>query len=660
SLQEPLGATLTLAFAAAVREVASASHPGMAVRAEAVLLLPEGACAEGVMVAQALRQLAEGAATDKFPFEMVYLLCPANAEGMRLSDEELRELCAYFLLLRTVSDLHERLRRQEFDFGPHGRLGTFGLSVLEFPAHDLVRQLSRHYGRQLVEKALLTPDPQTEAMRQAAQVFAGTHHLTTDQVETLRAYLLQRLENELTIGAFVFEEVPRSRWHIALATFDAFFRRERFGRVLNALRQNAERLRTERADAVRQKVDEIVESTRDPQNALTFLAALNRLIDETRKRFFTVAAVRELAGGESPPPALQSKLDELRHAVAAVPHGSSIVVKSLLLTLLLALPTQVGLNALAQTGGEVFAWLTAPVSWGLGLLLPAAFVLLAGWRAMQQAVQRVQNSARDCARCIEEQYKSELRAQTQARLAEVLEALFLLTLDTPTLRRDYPQYQGENECREVERLQQHLQALPTLLEADEPEERMVWRLNVLDWVQPPPVFPYRNTPTFADWQGECQRLIESGLLKGWRQTDARGLSRRVVEFTRRGVAYVLDISLDQFARQHLLQNHTATQSATDLSNQMRRRSRPLLLARAEGMKLIPTPLLGLSDPSHSALGKWLANAGGLHEAMEQALTYPQRYEFVLLQLAHHVSVDALRALPVWEESPTSPARHPSA
>lgn len=656
SSREELGAFLALPVAEAVGERMRTAHPGLAVRAELLVLLPEGDCEEGAMVAQFLQHLEGSSSADSFPIETVYLVSPANQGGIRLNDGELRGMVAHFLLLRTVSDLSHRVRR-EYDERQMGRMATLGLSVLEFPAHALVRRWSRYYGQQLVARALLQPDPQSEAARRTAQNFAERHHLQPGLEKQLRERLLtvstprgeRRLEDELTIGAFLFDEVPCSRWHIALATFEVFFRRERFGRVMNWLEENANRLRGELVGAIQQQVDEVVESHRDPSNALTFLAELNQLLDEMRQRFFTVEETKRVAPPSPAVHTLELRLEELRRAVASIPTWPPIIVKALLLTLLLALPFQMLLNQLAQHYGEAFAWLSIPLQWVFALLGPALPVWIAGWRAIQKATARAYQLAHQCVQLIEGQYKSQLHEQSRVKLCEILDALFLLTLDTDTLQREYPRYEGPNECREVQQLQKQLKAIPRVLAEEEADEWEAWRLDVFDFVASPPDFPYREEPDFNDWEGECQRLIESGFLRGWRQTDARELVTKVVEFTWAGVDYILHITLDRFVEEHLAGQGDVQQTFTNLYNRMRRVGQPFLLVREEGMKPLPHPLPALANPESSNLQQNLASIGGLHNIMQQTLSYPHPYEFVLLQLAYQVKIEKLRALPKWQK-----------
>jgi len=670
ALQEPLGAALLFPVAQGMEQRLAEAHPGLRLRLEAVVLLPEGRCEEGALLATTLEEYARQSAAEDFPLHTLYFVSPANESGLRLSREALWNLCARFLVVRTASDLAARLRRPELDFGPQGRLGSIGLAVLEFPAESLIRSQTRRQTRAFVEGTLLRPDPQVESAKKRAADFTARQSLTPDQVEELREKLLiyetprgpRRLDDELTIGAFLFSEVPPHRWHIALATFEAFFRREHLGRVLRWADENAERLRETLTGALREEVDRQVENSRDPDNALAFLAEVNRLLDELRKRLFTVAEVKQEKPAEpAKGPGLEAKLQQLRQAVANIPRWPPILLKALLLTLLLAVPVQVGLNNAAQNYGPWFGWLTVPLQWLAALLLPALPVFLAGWWTIQRATARARSVAEECVRLIENACKSQLYERVRVRLLEILDGLFLLTLDTASLHRDYPQYEGDSECREVERLKEHLRALPAVLAEEEAEEVEAWRINALSLAAQPLTFDYRQDPRFQDWEGECRRLLEVGFLRGWRQTTPQELGQKVLDFLREGFTYIRRIHLAQFLQERVWQGSPhLPQQMTDLYRRLHDLSQPLVLLdpnRAEGFSVVVFP--AMESPETHAIRQQMRSVGSLQAVMERAIPYEQAHQFVLLQIGHHVPVEALRAFPIWQRALAEEEEAPS-
>lgn len=662
SLSEALGAALALPLARFLRSLVAESFPGTSVRVEALLLLPQGACEEGRQVHDALQALTTAAQAEALPLDFVYLACPENLAGFRLELSELRAMCAEYLLVRTASgQLSETLRR-DYAPGPRGAIGAMGLCVLEFPARELVERSSRHYARQLIEKGLCIPDPRPAAAHQEAEQFAAQKGLRPGGEDALLARLLRsrssrgagRLEEELTVGTFVFDEtvLPRSRWGSALASYDAYFRFERFSRALARLRENARELRKELIAGVRGAVDAQLARSRDPANALSFLKRLNDILDKVRERLTAVGVARhpeEIAAGSDA--ALGARLRDLAAALAAVPDWAPIVLKGTLLTLLLAFPGQLALAKLAEAyvpaiPGSPFA--LALGAWALALPLAAIPVFFAAWRSIHNATERALQQAKDCVEFIEASYKTRLQQAARQELRNILDGLFFLTLDVKTLAEAHPNYAGENECRALEELREKVGGLAELLPAAEEAPRgQPWRFDATELAARPPTFHYKQVPDFADWPHEADRLVgqQDGLFRQWRQASRRDLLARAIAFAREGVKYILDVTLEQFARTALADKRDA--DWFDLYRRAYTASRPFVLVRPDRIEAPqwPTPLM--EHHASNSLGQRLSQVNELKDAMRQPLDYPHPYELVFLQLAHGVAVDGLKALSIW-------------
>lgn len=653
SLTEPIGAFVTKEAAAVLGNYVRETYPGQALRVEGLFLVPEGKCPEGPMICQFLKGL-EG----ESPFDFAYLLSPVNSRGVRLKDEQMEEMAAWFVVLMVSTDLTDKLRREEMGFGTRSRMGTFGLSFFEFPAEHLIHVNSVQVARKLVEEGLLRSDLHSEEMRGRARKFASEHNLEPGKEEKLVGELLveetargrESLEDELKVGSFLFREVPMSKWPTALATFDAFFRRERLGLVLTKAEQRALSWQNEIFKALKRETDLVVEGNSDPQNAFAFLAELNHLVRGLREHFQTVYLVREKKTPSVPKGGLEEKLEELRKAISKIPTWEAVILRAVLFGVLAALPLQVVLQWIAEFKLGWLSWLTAPMQWLLALLLAVAPFLVAGWHTIYKTVKEAQNKAEECRSFMESSYKATLLGRVYELLSNILNRLFLLTLDSETLEREFPDYKGENEWKTVERFKGVLQALPNALVM---EERLgaPWRLDACKYARNPVEFHYRNDSDFSDWVGESKRFVEKGLYRGWRQLDVRELTRRLLDFTKEGFEYIREITLDTFVKKYVLpsEEFERGQFITKISNNLHRLSTPYLLLKEAPDDVPFNFVLTFTDwditeemRRHTHLGEDIREVGTLDP--------PNKHLFGFLKIADYVRLEMVKALPLWCET----------
>ncbi len=620
--------------------------PGVIVHCECAILLPEGECREAPWIAQLLEDARNVDQQESTPLVTTLLLTPTENYGSRVTPEDLEALLAELLVLRCSTGLGSWIRQwigQSF-----ARFVCAGACSLELPVHRIFDGIVAEYGRKTAA-ALAELPCDSEAAKSGADNYLARQNLQESQIADLRrdhrTWEERDLAELLTVSRFLFDELKMERWPEALANYDAFFHRERFGPVLKRLELIADRIRRKTEEELRKAVDAVLNEGCGTSTALALLERVNAGISKTRERF----AVRERKPSTSENSKIAEAIQALRDAIARIPSWPAIIVKSLAIGMLggLAMIPLTSLAFVHVASGRILdlaAWLS-----GIGLSFLIAFLI--GLRARTRAHHAAWDLAHKVENAIGEKYQSRLAEEVEVRLSELLGAIYLMSLKVELLNQEAPDYTGASETMIVGVLESALrEQLPSAFEYQEVPFASGWRFDAREWFARSEGFPFRRQPDYSDWQGEARSACRQGTLKDWRRLDMQTVAQGIQQQVSGGCDWVLALTLDEFAAESL-GNPEFDGRLRELSNALRRAARVMLLVPPNALAgSDPIPLA--DSPNTNAL---------LHRLMDDtagAVDVADKLRLLLVCVAELRDVSRLTALPVWQAA--SPAKEKKA
>lgn len=155
----------------------------------------------------------------------------------------------------------------------------------------IAEELGLQAARDIVSQSVNTPCPRREHVEEAAAEALQRIQLDAQAINNLRDRRLhfdaggvrRRVLEDVRVPHIVFRSVPRKRWHILLANYEVYFRREKGDVAVARVRAAGDALCRETEECIHSAGDSVVTRGRDPSNALELLRPLHSAADRTRQ-----------------------------------------------------------------------------------------------------------------------------------------------------------------------------------------------------------------------------------------------------------------------------------------------------------------------------------------------------------------------------------------
>jgi len=601
-VQDPCAQALSLTAARAARRGIEEVVAGHTANVILYILVPQGLCEGGTAIAEALAAIASAAESSEPPFDEALLISGASLTA-RFTSEETEAQCAMALAMRAADDVGDAIRRAEMDLAPQGvaRLGSFGLAAVELPVQAIAERIGLEAAPIIVEKGINTPCKRPEDVEHAAQNALQHLRLNKDGIEYFRDRMIhydsggsrRSVLDDLKVPHMAFERVKRTRWHILLANYAIYFRRERLDVAVERVKANADAIDREITEHIRTAVDRVVTGGRDPSNAFDLLRRLNAQATEARAELLTNRAQQEDGAGASRAN-LDALLKELGEAAALEPWFPSMLFRGALASLAVALFVM-GFFRLGWIGNVPSKGIESLPYWLGAFLVPFVVSIAIAWRQANRARARTEDRRERCQQTMYADAVEKINAMVEHSLGRITSTALCLTAKPDELQRLNPKYAGSNEWRDVQAFIDLLSRdLPQAIRQPTDEPMEGWRLDIQRYVPKPPVFHYADTPDFNAWIGEGDTLIGEGLFNDWRSADAKSMASAIEKHAISRNQHVLQLTLDKFYRQWFPADAAGATSLTRLYNDLHSAAAPTLIANRS--QQVPDTALFIAGP----------------------------------------------------------------
>ncbi|MHB9108978.1 MAG: hypothetical protein ACYDCO_18150 [Armatimonadota bacterium] len=548
-------------FADGMRQV----FPALDTRLEAYLPVPSGDCPQRELVTKGLHGLARA---EDAPWAHLFVISNATKSHVLLEDGECAEMLAQLLTVRTHTDLANRQRALDRSLATADtpRLHSAGLSLTYYPAEELLAERAQSCALTLVDTAegtvgtIAYQRAETAATDLANELtIFGLDQPELQPGERLRIMLdsiprgetTDSLRSELDVGAFLFHAVPFAQWPMALANLHAFISETRMKRILEALEANSHAVAGSLLEKIKSAVDTRLRDSWDLDYAKHFLSAFNERVRDTQKRLVvhrSKAADHGLSASGQLNLDLSPTFNKLADMIGSIPSNASIWTKSLLTGIVGSVPLML---ILQKTGARVWgeaapAWFMQPVQLSIGFAAAFLIAFFFGVMAYLQARKQAHDFALQCMQTMQQAYRAVYDEKLESYLPDLLETLLCYTMDEASLQREYPQYAGENEFRNLRAYAQRRAGIRTLLDGQAAVAAAgTWRLRIDRYFEADLNLGYKKLAA-PDWPLEVSELLSGDFTANWRTVDAGVLTGKIKVFIRPGLQHILEYTLAHY------------------------------------------------------------------------------------------------------------------
>ncbi len=619
-LQDPLACDVALQVADIAGRGIEEAVAGLSVRVILHLIVPQGRCNEGPAVARALEAAASSCEGSDPPFDRAVLVSGASPAAL-FTGEDLDAQCSLALAMRAVEPVGDAMRQAETDqhaWGAH-RIGSLGLGVVELPVEAIAERIGLEAALEIVSKGINASCTRSDDVDRAEKEALKQLRFDVEGITSLRERLIhydsggsrRSVLDDIRIPHIAFEDIKRPRWHILLANYDVYFRRERLDVAVARVKANADAINAEVADCIRRAVDHVVTAGRDPSNALELLKRIHRVANEARESLLRNRVARSTSGGASQSnlPELLKKLGE---AAASEPRLSPMLFRGLIASLAIALGLM-GFLRLGWLGRIPTSGVESAPYWLAAFLIPFAISAAMAWRRAHRAMALTEDLRDRCQKAMREDAVARINAVVENALDRITGTALYLTAKPDDLKTLDPKYAGPNESRSVEDFMALLKnELSQAIRPPEPPRREGWRLDVQAYAPHPPTFHYADTPGFHAWTGEADTLILNGLFTDWRNADAASIARQIEAHAIGRNPHILSLTLDAFHRQWLAEAAPGWNPVVSLHNDLRSVAAPPIMAGGLGGDSPTATFVAGPGSGEGGFGQALREAGGVN------------------------------------------------
>lgn len=617
------------------------------------IFVPQGESRFGAEVCRLLTAVTEGAREEDPPFDIA-LLWSGSSPDVRYTDEEVQAQCAYSLALRIADPMGDAMRQMERDLDEdrHAQIGAIGLATVELDGSGIAQRAGREAAEHIVSLGINTECSRDIDAQKAADETSNKLNLTTDGFSSLRDCLRTYYEggarrdvlDDVKVPRLLVERVPRTRRHILFADYAIYFRREHLEIAMARVADAARSIQSEYMERVREAVNKLINGGRAPENAFALLERLHWIAGEARMRLQGQKVARD-APAETSSDDWQSRLQRLSEASASEPSLPAMLFRALSVSAAAGVGIMALLRAFPLLGLPIIGT-HAVATWIGAFLAPFAIASAAAWRRASRARRLTDDLTTECQENLARDAESRVHAAVEAGLTHVVDAVFCLTASPKDLENSKIEYHGPSEWREVERFSRLLTTeLPSAFAPLQVPEWPGWRVRIEDYALKPPEFPYRNTPGFADWMGEAEALIRSGLFANWRSATAAELAAAIEKHAVEvGMEHVMGLTLNDFYLQWMQPAPPDNDPMLKLYNNLHRLASPSVhLTNADAIKL--STALAIAGPGDGA-GPFAA-ALGQHAARPRTAGHLSPCRALMLRWLSGLQPDQLAAWEIW-------------
>ncbi len=551
---DPCVQALVLSIADAFGRTVSHTIAGMSANVISYLIIPRGRCARGEAVVATLEAIWKAADGDAPPFAQCFVVSGASPSAV-YTDEELDSQCATILAMRAAAPVGDAMRQDEGFLSLYGdqRMGCIGLATVELPVRAIAERVGLKGASAIVEKGLNAPCTRPADVEQAVEEALKRLQLHAEGFSAYRERMThydtggvrRSVKDDIRIPHLAFDKVERKRWHVLIANYEIYFRRERLDVAVARVKATACEIRQQTVEAIRGAVDRVIRRGRDPSNGLEVLRQLHAAADGAREELHRdrVKQYQPEVGSEHE---FTRLLRELGESAASEPCLSGMLFRGMIASAAIAVTLmgfvkQEWLIRVPCTGAEALGY------WIAAFLLPFVISFVLAWRRAQQARARTDDLRTRCQQAMYGKASAKIDATVEHGLDAMTSTAYCLTGNPDELRHVRGADPDITEWRVVEEFSSVLSdALPRSLR--QPVEARVegWRLDLQRYSTRPVVFPYANDESFGAWTDEAETLISNGLFSGWRTATADSLARAIEEYAIARNEYILSQTLETF------------------------------------------------------------------------------------------------------------------